>query len=83
MAHGPESNAAAEGAARRYGTGTHGVRLNGGTLDLHKRLEARIAKFMDRESSIVFSSGFMTNVAAITTIVRPGDWVISDHRCSS
>ncbi|HEV8316339.1 MAG TPA: aminotransferase class I/II-fold pyridoxal phosphate-dependent enzyme [Vicinamibacterales bacterium] len=75
----PRISAAAEEAVRMYGTGTHGVRLNGGTLDLHKRLESRIAQYLDREAAITFSSGFMTNVAVITSLVRPGDWVISDQ----
>ena len=75
----PRISAAAEQAVRMYGTGTHGVRLNGGTLDLHKRLESRIAQYLDREAAITFSSGFMTNVAVISSLVRPADWVISDQ----
>lgn len=75
----PRIGVAAEKAVRKYGTGTHGVRLNGGTLDLHKRLEARIAGYLHREAAITFSSGFMTNVAVISSLVRPGDWVISDQ----
>ena len=75
----PRISAAAEQAVRTYGTGTHGVRLNGGTLDLHKRLESRIAQYLQREAAITFSSGFMTNVAVITSLIRPGDWVISDQ----
>ncbi len=70
---------AAKDAVERYGTGTHGVRLNGGTLELHKQLEARIARFLGREAAITFSSGFMTNCAAVTTLVGPGDWVIGDQ----
>jgi len=42
-------------------------------------LESRIAGFLDREAAITFSSGFMTNVAVIGSLVRPGDWVISDQ----
>jgi glycine C-acetyltransferase len=75
----PRISQAAEAAVRIYGTGTHGVRLNGGTLDLHKRLESRIADYLGREAAITFSSGFMTNVAVIGALIRPGDWVISDQ----
>jgi 8-amino-7-oxononanoate synthase len=75
----PRINQAAEAAIRQYGTGTHGVRLNGGTLDLHRRLEARIAAFTGRPAAMVFSSGFMTNIATISALVRPGDWIISDQ----
>ncbi len=75
----PEIAEAAAAAVRQYGTGTHGVRLNGGTLDLHKRLERRIAEFLGREDALVFSSGFMTNHGAITALLEPGDWVIGDQ----
>lgn len=70
---------AAQEALERYGTGTHGVRLNGGTLELHKQLERRIAQFHGREAAVTFTSGFMTNYAAATTLVGPGDWVIGDQ----
>ena len=74
----PDINRAAEEAIRRYGTGTHGVRLLGGTLDIHLELEKTIARFHGRDDAIVFSSGYVTNLATISTIVGKGDWVISD-----
>ncbi len=74
----PDINRAAQEAIERYGTGTHGVRLLGGTLDIHLELEKTIARFHGREDAIVFSSGYVTNLATISTIVGKGDWVISD-----
>ncbi len=74
----PDINRAAKEAVDRYGTGTHGVRLLGGTLDLHLELEQTIARFHNRDGAIVFSSGYVTNLATISTIVGKGDWVISD-----
>jgi 8-amino-7-oxononanoate synthase len=74
----PRLASAAQAAILRYGTGTHGVRLLGGTLDLHQHLEARIAQFLGREAAITFSSGFMTNYAVISSLVGPGDWVVGD-----
>ena len=41
----PKINAAAKAAIDEYGTGTHGVRLLAGTLQLHRDLEATIARF--------------------------------------
>ncbi len=70
---------AAQAAAEKYGTGTHGVRILGGTLDLHVALEERIARFTGREDAIVYSSGYVTNLATISTLVGRGDWVISDR----
>jgi len=65
-------------AIHRYGTGTHGVRLLGGTLDIHLELEKTIARFHGRDDAIVFSSGYVTNLATISTLVGKGDWVLSD-----
>jgi 8-amino-7-oxononanoate synthase len=75
----PRIVAAAQEAAARYGAGTHGVRILGGTLDLHVQLEGRIAQYTEREDAIVFSSGYVTNLATISTLVNRGDWVISDR----
>jgi glycine C-acetyltransferase len=66
-------------AIERYGTGTHGVRLLGGNLDIHEQLEASIATFFRREDAITFSSGFMTNLTAIRALVGKGDYIISDE----
>jgi glycine C-acetyltransferase len=74
----PRIVAAAKAAIDRYGAGTHGVRLLGGTLDLHAQLEQRIARFTNQEDTIVFSSGYVTNLATISTLIGRSDWVISD-----
>lgn len=74
----PRIVAAAQAAVTRYGTGTHGVRILGGTLDLHVEMERVIAQFSGREDATVFSSGYVTNLATISSLVGRGDWVISD-----
>jgi len=71
---------AAKAAIDRYGTGTHGVRLLGGNLELHEALESRIAACFEREAAITFSSGYVTNVSAIAALVGKGDHVLSDKR---
>jgi 8-amino-7-oxononanoate synthase len=74
----PKINAAAEAALAEFGTGTHGVRLLAGTLKLHNELEATIADFKDTEDAITYSSGYVTNLAAISTMVGRHDVVICD-----
>ena len=69
---------AAKNAIEKYGSGTHGVRVFGGTLSIHSQLEKKIAEFTGREDAMTFSSGFMTNVSTISTLVGRKDWVISD-----
>jgi len=74
----PRLSAAAQAAAAQYGTGTHGVRLLAGTLPLHHELEAAIAAFVGRAAALTFSSGYATNLAAITALVGRHDVVLSD-----
>ncbi len=74
----PRINAAAQAALAKYGTGTHGVRTLAGTLDLHVQLEETIARFKNTASAITFSSGYVTNLTAISTLVGRHDAVISD-----
>ncbi len=74
----PKINEAAKAAVDKYGTGTHGVRLLAGSLVLHNELEERIARFKQTEAAITFSSGYVTNLATISGLLRKGDTVISD-----
>jgi 8-amino-7-oxononanoate synthase len=74
----PKINAAAHAAIEKYGTGTYGVRLLAGTLKIHNELEERIAEFKQAEAAISMSSGYATNLATISTLLRKGDTVICD-----
>ncbi|WP_159765667.1 aminotransferase class I/II-fold pyridoxal phosphate-dependent enzyme [Streptomyces sp. HM190] len=65
-------------AVERHGTGAHGVRLLAGTLHLHRELELALARFLGTEDAVVFSSGYMTNVATVGALVGPGDVIIGD-----
>jgi 8-amino-7-oxononanoate synthase len=74
----PRINAAAKEAIERYGTGTHGVRTLAGTLKLHRELEDTIAEFKGAEAAITYTSGYVTNLTVISTMMGRGDYVISD-----
>ncbi|MDX1413187.1 MAG: aminotransferase class I/II-fold pyridoxal phosphate-dependent enzyme [Candidatus Promineifilaceae bacterium] len=74
----PKINAAAEAAIKHYGTGTYGVRLLAGSLVLHNELEERIAAFKQADAAVTMSSGYATNLATISSILRKGDTVICD-----
>ncbi|MEX0765809.1 MAG: aminotransferase class I/II-fold pyridoxal phosphate-dependent enzyme [bacterium] len=69
---------AARDALNHYGTGTHGVRLLAGNTDLHDRLEQRISAFSGTEAAVVYSSGYLANVAVISALVGRADVVICD-----
>ena len=74
----PTINAASIQAIEKYGTGTFGVRMLAGTLDLHKELEAVVARFKGTEAAATFSSGFFANVSTIACLVGRNDTVICD-----
>ncbi len=74
----PRINKAAQAAIERYGTGTHGVRSLAGTLTLHRELEETIAEFKGAEDAITYSSGYVTNLTVVSTMVGRGDYVFSD-----
>ena len=65
-------------AVRKYGTGTGGVRLLTGTIDLHRRLETEIAAFKGMPQAITFSSGYLANVGVLTALLSPQDRVLMD-----
>ena len=80
----PRVQEAAKKAIDKYGTGCSGSRYLTGTVDLHVELEERLAKFMNKEACLTYSTGFQTALGVISTLVQRGDYVISDrenHAC--
>jgi len=78
LTHHPKVLEAAEQALRRFGSGCTGSRFLNGTLALHEELEERLARFVNQESALVFSTGFQTNLGVISTLVGRDDHVFSD-----
>jgi 8-amino-7-oxononanoate synthase len=74
----PRINAAAKAAVDQFGTGTHGVRSLAGTLYLHRELEETIANFRGAEAAVTYTSGYVTNLTVVSTLLGRGDYVISD-----
>ncbi|RKX20719.1 MAG: 8-amino-7-oxononanoate synthase [Candidatus Zixiibacteriota bacterium] len=80
----PKVKEAAAAAALKFGSGCTGSRFLNGTLDLHIELEHRLAKFMKKDAALIFSTGFQTNLGAISSLVGKNDTVIIDrqvHAC--
>ncbi|HEX5372658.1 MAG TPA: 8-amino-7-oxononanoate synthase family protein [Aquabacterium sp.] len=71
---------AAVQALRRYGSGCSGSPLLNGTLDIHNALEHELAQFMGREAVALCSTGYQTNLAALSALCGPGDVVLMDAR---
>ena len=74
----PRVQRAAMEALEQYGTGTGGVRLLTGTLDLHAEMERAVAEYKGTEAAITYSSGYLANVAVIASLFGPADRVIMD-----
>ncbi|MEW5924985.1 MAG: aminotransferase class I/II-fold pyridoxal phosphate-dependent enzyme, partial [Candidatus Zixiibacteriota bacterium] len=62
-----------------YGSGCTGSRFLNGTLELHIELEAKLAKFFKRESALVYSTGFQTNLGTISSLVGKNDALVIDR----
>jgi 8-amino-7-oxononanoate synthase len=78
LARHPEVVEAAVAAVRRYGAGSTGSRLVTGTTALHLELEQALATRTGAEAALVFSSGYLANLGAVTTLAGPGTLVVSD-----
>lgn len=75
---------AAMSATQMYGTGSTGSRLVTGHLALHEELEQAIADLKNTEASLVFSSGYLANLGAISAVVGARDLILGDaynHSC--
>lgn len=81
LTHHPKVIEAAEKALHKYGSGCTGSRYLNGTLDLHERLEEELAAFLETQSALVFSTGFQTNLGAISALVESGVVVFIDELC--
>ncbi len=75
----PEVKQAAIDAIKIYGSGCTGSRFLNGTLDIHEDLERKLAQFMNKESALVFSTGFQTNLGTISALVNKGEYIITDR----
>ena len=64
---------------RRYGVTVNSARADVGTSDLHVEAEELIARFVGKESAMVFSMGFGTNATAFPALIGKGCLVISDE----
>lgn len=79
LTHHPRVQEAAKKAIDRFGTGCTGSRFLNGNLVLHEELEARLSKYLGKESCLVFSTGFLSNQGALSTLVGRSDVIYSDR----
>ncbi len=69
----------AKEALEKFGTGCGTSAISGGMNSLHKALEVRIAKMLNKEKAILFPTGYTANLGAISAIVGKNDLILFDH----
>lgn len=74
----PEVMEAGIKAVEQYGTGCSGSRFLNGTLQMHLELEEELARFLNKEAVMTFSTGFQSNLGIISAIARHGDYILCD-----
>jgi len=79
LAQDPRVIEAACEATRKFGAGCTGSRLLNGTITLHNQLEEALADFLQRESVLLFSTGFFANQGALAALTEADDVILCDR----
>jgi glycine C-acetyltransferase/8-amino-7-oxononanoate synthase len=79
LADHPRVVEAAAEAALRWGAGAGASRLISGNMEPHRLLEERLAGFKGYEAALLFGSGYLANIGAISALAGRGEVVFSDE----
>ncbi|MDA8054272.1 MAG: aminotransferase class I/II-fold pyridoxal phosphate-dependent enzyme, partial [Thermoplasmatales archaeon] len=79
LANNAEVKKAMHDAIDAYGVGAGAVRSIAGTMELHIKLEEKIAQFKHMESSLVYQGGLLANLGTIPALVGKDDTVFSEE----
>ncbi|MGE1082216.1 8-amino-7-oxononanoate synthase [Pseudomonas shirazensis] len=79
LANHPEVIAAWRAGAERWGVGGGASHLVIGHSTPHHQLEEALAELTGRPRALLFSTGYMANLGAITALVGQGDTVLQDR----
>jgi 8-amino-7-oxononanoate synthase len=66
-------------ALERFGAGSGASRLLSGSLHPHHAFESEIARFKKTESALLFGSGYLANLALLSTLAKEGDLILADR----
>src|SRR3989441_7191982 len=75
----PKLREAALEATRTFGVGSGSVRTIAGTMEIHMKLERRLAEFKKTEAVVVFQSGFAADAGTVAAVLTKDDVVVSDE----
>ncbi len=79
LARHPGVAAAMAGSAEHWGAGSGASHLVTGHGREHARLEGELAEFTGRERALLFSTGYMANLAVISALAGRGERVLLDR----
>lgn len=79
LANHPQVIAAMQNASSEFGVGGGASHLVCGHSALHHRLEERLAEITGRDRALLFSTGYMANLGAVTALVGKGDHILEDR----
>lgn len=79
LASHPEVIRALQQGAEKWGVGGGASHLVIGHSTPHHELEEALAEFTGRPRALLFSTGYMANLAAVTALVGQGDAVLEDR----
>jgi 8-amino-7-oxononanoate synthase len=77
----PELAAAARACLSASGCGSGASALVTGYRPEHQRLERDLAEFLEREAVLLFSSGYLANLAVSTALADRGSRIVQDRLC--
>lgn len=66
-------------ALDKFGVSSSASRLMSGDLEIHHRLEEKIAQFKNKAAGLVFNSGYQANLGIISSLYGRGDCIFSDR----
>ena len=75
----PKVKEAAKAAIDKYGTGCAGSRFLNGTLDIHIELENKLARLVNKEAALCYSTGFQVNLGVVSILAGRHDYLLLDE----
>jgi len=74
----PKVKEAAKAAIDKYGSGCAGSRFLNGTLDIHIKLEEKLAKLVNKDGALCYSTGFQVNLGVVSLLAGRNDYLLLD-----
>lgn len=79
LANHPQVKDAFIKGAERWGVGSGSAHLVCGHSHVHHALEEELAEFTGGDRALLFSTGYMANLGALSALIGKGDWVLQDR----